>query len=125
MAERLPIISERVDDIPLLLAQLEQMGVQPLLDEHFPTHGHWVGLSLGWVPRLWLTHILGRKRTIGCTMGHPGPSSGSTRCAAAPGSRSIPWTLATTVWRGLGGVECRRELGRGCRGVEPAVAAGL
>src|SRR6266516_653070 len=58
MAERLTIISERVDDIPLLLAQLERMGVQPLLDERFPTHGNWVGLSLGWVTVIWLTHIL-------------------------------------------------------------------
>jgi transposase len=58
MAERLRIISERVDDIPLLLAQLARMGVQPLLDEHFPTHGNWVGLSLGWVTVVWLTHIL-------------------------------------------------------------------
>jgi hypothetical protein len=40
MAERLTIIRERVDDIPLLLAQLEPMGVQPLLDEYFPTHGN-------------------------------------------------------------------------------------
>jgi transposase len=58
MAEKLTLISERVDDIPLLLAQLERMGVQPLLDEHFPTHGNWVGLSLGWVTVIWLTHIL-------------------------------------------------------------------
>jgi transposase len=58
MAENLTIISERVDDIPLLLAQLERMGLQPLLDEHFATHGNWVGLSLGWVSVLWLTHIL-------------------------------------------------------------------
>src|SRR5919197_1612747 len=58
MAEKLALISERVDDIPLWLAQLERMGVQPLLDEHFPTHGNWVGLSLGWVSVLWLTHIL-------------------------------------------------------------------
>ncbi len=58
MAETLTIVSERVDDIPLLVAQLERMGVQPLLDEHFPTHGNWVGLSLGWVTVLWLTHIL-------------------------------------------------------------------
>jgi transposase len=58
MAEKLTIITERVDDIPLLLAQLERMGVQPLLDEHFPTHGNWVGLSLGWVTVIWLTHIL-------------------------------------------------------------------
>jgi transposase len=58
MTEKLTIMSERVDDIPLLLAQLERMGVQPLLDEHFPTHGNWMGLSLGWVGVLWLTHIL-------------------------------------------------------------------
>jgi hypothetical protein len=52
MAERLTIISERVDDIPVFLAQLERMGLQPLLDEHFATHGNWVGLSLGWVSML-------------------------------------------------------------------------
>jgi transposase len=34
------------------------MGVQPRWDEHLPTHGHWVGLSLGWVTVLWLTHML-------------------------------------------------------------------
>jgi len=45
MTETLTIISERVDDIPLLLAQLERMGLQPLLDAHVPTHGNWVGLS--------------------------------------------------------------------------------
>ncbi len=58
MAETLTLVSERVDDIPVLLAQLNRMGLQPLLDEHFPTHGNWVGLSLGWVSVLWLTHIL-------------------------------------------------------------------
>jgi transposase len=58
MTETLTIISERVDDIPLLLAQLERMGLQALLDEHCPTHGNWVGLSLGWVTVLWLTHLL-------------------------------------------------------------------
>jgi transposase len=58
MAERLTLSSERVDDIPLLLAQLERMGIQPLLEEHFSTHGNWVGLSLGWVTVIWLTHIL-------------------------------------------------------------------
>jgi transposase len=58
MAETLKITTERVDDLPVLLAQLERMSVQPLLDKHFPTHGNWVGLSLGWVTVLWLTHIL-------------------------------------------------------------------
>ena len=41
MAETLTIVSERVDDIPVLLAHLDRMGLQPLLDEHFPTHGKW------------------------------------------------------------------------------------
>jgi len=48
MAETLKSISERVDDIPLLLAQLERMDVQSLLDEYVPRHGTGVGLSLGW-----------------------------------------------------------------------------
>src|SRR5215831_13285614 len=58
MNETLSILSERVDDIPLLLAQVARMGVQPLLDMHFPTHGNWQGLSLGWVTVIWLAHIL-------------------------------------------------------------------
>jgi transposase len=58
MDEMLTVISERVDDIPLLLAQQEHMGVQSLLDAHFPTHGNWEGLSLGQVAEVWLTHIL-------------------------------------------------------------------
>jgi transposase len=58
MAEKLTLISERVDDIPLLLAQLQRLEVQRRVDEHFSTHGNWVGLSLGWVTVLWLTHIL-------------------------------------------------------------------
>ena len=58
MNETLTIFSERVDDIPLLLAQVARMGVQPLLDTHFPMHGNWQGLSLGWVTVIWLAHIL-------------------------------------------------------------------
>jgi transposase len=49
---------ERIDDIPLLLAQLERMGIRELLDRHFPVHGNWLGLSLGWTTTLWLTHLL-------------------------------------------------------------------
>jgi transposase len=49
---------ERVDDIPLLLAQMEKMEVAPLLDNHFPTHGNWQGLSLGQVAVVWLAYIL-------------------------------------------------------------------
>ena len=52
------IITERVDDTPLLLAHMERMGLPSLLDEYFPTHGNWKGLSLGWTTTLWLAHIL-------------------------------------------------------------------
>lgn len=86
MTEMLTVTSERVDDIPLLLAQQERMGLPSLLDEHFPTHGHWRGLSLGWVAVGWLTHILSeadhrlnhvqpwaqkRQETLGRCMGQP------------------------------------------------------
>lgn len=57
MAEPLNITTGRVDDLPLLLAQLERMGVQPLLDEPCPTHGTWVSLSLGRVTVIWLPPI--------------------------------------------------------------------
>jgi transposase len=52
------IITERVDDIPLLLEQMQRMGLPALLDDHFPTHGNWQGLSLGWVATIWLSSIL-------------------------------------------------------------------
>jgi transposase len=54
------IITERIDDIPLLLEQMQRMGLPTLLDTHFPTHGNWTGLSLGWVSTIWLSSILSR-----------------------------------------------------------------
>lgn len=60
MNELPPIITERVDDIPLLLAQMQRMGLPTLLEDHFPTHGNWMGLSLGWVSTIWLSSILSR-----------------------------------------------------------------
>jgi hypothetical protein len=46
MTEIPTIITERVDDIPLLLEQMQRMGLPTLFDTHFPTHGNWTGLSL-------------------------------------------------------------------------------
>jgi transposase len=54
------IITERVDDIPLLLEQMQRMELPTLIDYHFPAHGHWKGLSLGWVSTIWLSSILSR-----------------------------------------------------------------
>ena len=58
MKEPLNIETERVDDIPLLIAQMQHMNLAELLDKHFPTHGQREGLSLGWVSVIWLTHLL-------------------------------------------------------------------
>ncbi len=54
------IITERVDDIPLLIEQMQRMGLPTLFDNHFPTHGNWTGLSLGWVSTIWLSAMLSR-----------------------------------------------------------------
>jgi len=49
---------ERVDDIPVLLAQVQNMQIPALLDQFFPTHGHWKGeLSFGEVVAVWLTFV--------------------------------------------------------------------
>src|SRR5581483_2453288 len=54
----LTVITERIDDIPILLAQLEKMQVAKLLNKHFPGHRNWQGLSTGTVAVVWLTFIL-------------------------------------------------------------------
>ncbi|MGF1615435.1 MAG: IS1634 family transposase [Gammaproteobacteria bacterium] len=49
---------ERVDDIPVLLAEVQKTQVSALLDQFFPTHGHWKGeLSFGEVVAVWLTFV--------------------------------------------------------------------
>src|SRR5260370_37822452 len=58
MKESLSIETERVDDIPLLLAQMRRMNLAELLDKHFPTNRNREGLSLGWVSVVWLAYIL-------------------------------------------------------------------
>lgn len=58
MATEPIITNERVDDIPVLLTQIERMGVKKLIDKHSPTHGNWQGESLGSVVVIWLAHIL-------------------------------------------------------------------
>ena len=58
MKETLNIETERVDDIPLLLAHMHRMNIAKLLDKHIPVHGNRKGLSLGNVVMIWLSHIL-------------------------------------------------------------------
>lgn len=58
MSDRLRVETERVDDIPVLIAQIKRMGIPELVDDRFPAHGNWQGLSPGWVLAVWLTHLL-------------------------------------------------------------------
>lgn len=58
MTEMLTVTTERVDDIPLLLAHLQRMDLPMLLDSYFLVHGNRQGLSLGWTATIWLAHIL-------------------------------------------------------------------
>src|SRR5260370_42497977 len=58
MKETLKIETERVDDIPLLLAHMQRMKIASLLDLDIPVHGNRKGLSVGNVVIVWLAHIL-------------------------------------------------------------------
>lgn len=50
---------ERVDEIPLLMHWLDQMGVQEKIDSLWKPHGNWEGLSYGQLAQLFLTYVLG------------------------------------------------------------------
>jgi transposase len=58
MSKKITAIHERVDDIPAIIAHLKKMRVAEFMDTHFPTHGNWQGLSLGWTTVIWLAFIL-------------------------------------------------------------------
>ena len=58
MSTKITATHERVDDIPAIIAHLKKMPVAELLDTHFPTNGHWQGLSLGETTVVWLAFIL-------------------------------------------------------------------
>src|SRR5512141_1235218 len=58
MLEPFSLTTERVDDLPLLIAQMERMELPNLLDSHFRVNGNWQGLSPGWVTTFWLAHVL-------------------------------------------------------------------
>src|SRR5438067_12210561 len=54
----LVIITERVDDVALLIGQMITMGLPEVLDRPIPRHGKQRGLSWGWTAVIWLAHIL-------------------------------------------------------------------
>ena len=56
----LNVTSERVDDIPLLLAQVKKMGVPELLDRHLHTARELGRNQPGLDGSIWLAHLLSR-----------------------------------------------------------------
>jgi transposase len=58
MTTELTLTSERIDDFPLLLATMQQLGLPAILDRHLMRHGLQQGLSWGWIATIWLAHIL-------------------------------------------------------------------
>jgi transposase len=58
MNQTQPFLAERVDDIPLLMHQMQHLGLAQLIDKHLLPHGNRQGLSYGGVACVWLTHIL-------------------------------------------------------------------
>jgi hypothetical protein len=56
--------TERVDDVPLLLAQMDKMNIAMLLNKHFPMHGNWQGLSFGETVVTWLAYPERRRSSL-------------------------------------------------------------
>ena len=54
MNASLNILSERIDDIVLLLQVMMQMELPELLNKHLPRHWKQEGLDWGWVILIWL-----------------------------------------------------------------------
>jgi transposase len=54
----LVIITERVDDVALLIGQRVKMGLPEILDRHIPRHWTQRGLSWGWTAVIWLAYIV-------------------------------------------------------------------
>jgi transposase len=54
----LVIITERVDDVALLIGQMVKMGLPEVLDRHIPRHWTQRGLSWGWTAVSWLASIV-------------------------------------------------------------------
>src|SRR5215510_3392775 len=54
----LVIITERVDDVALLIGQMVKMGLPEVLDRHIPHHWTQRGLSWGWTAVMGLASIV-------------------------------------------------------------------
>jgi len=58
LSHDIKVITERIDDVPLLIGMMIQMGLQQILDNHIPNHWKQRELSWGWTAVIWLAYIL-------------------------------------------------------------------
>src|SRR5438094_424374 len=52
------ITSEQINDIPLLLGIMEDMGIRRHIDSQIEQHGNWAGISMGTLVEIWLCYVL-------------------------------------------------------------------
>jgi transposase len=68
MKEDLTIMTERIDDVVVLLGLIQQMDLPGILDQQIARHHLQQGLSWGWTASIWLAHIISqgdhRKLTV-------------------------------------------------------------
>jgi len=50
------VITERVDDMVLLLGRMMKKGLPEIVDDYLPWHWRQEGLSWGWTATIWLAY---------------------------------------------------------------------
>ena len=60
MANQLTVVTERIDDVVLLLHVMMKSKLPELLNENLPRHWKQKGLDWGWVVVIWLAYILSK-----------------------------------------------------------------
>jgi hypothetical protein len=69
------VITERIDDVVLLLHVMMGMGLPEVLNAHLPRHWKQSGLDWGWVVVIWLSYILSEgdhRKVVVRAIGGPG-----------------------------------------------------
>src|SRR5207245_4976623 len=56
-----PLTNEQINDLPLLLGIIEQMGIRDQIDACLTPHGAWQGASVGTLVSLWLAYLLSQR----------------------------------------------------------------
>jgi hypothetical protein len=58
MNETIEITTEQINDLPVLLGIVEELGSRRLIDAQIQPHGRWQGISRAHAVSIWLCHLL-------------------------------------------------------------------